>query len=438
VVAVSAVLVAVALSGILGRRLPGSSAVRSVSVQEMLLRVKPAVVLVVAEVSAEVRVDCGDGETLVNAAPFRETGSGWIVDAAGFVVTNAHVVQPAHSPPRAIMTSLSRNTAESTCLSKALERKGLARGARPDIEEELRRHILSAVAPKARVGRVESAIHVLLSDGTRYRAALEKYSAPAAGDSMSGRDLALLKIDAPDLPVFAVGAARTGVRIGDKLHIFGFPGAVANHELLSTSTKVEASVTNGTVSGFKKDVAENPVVQTDAPASWGNSGGPAVIDSGMLAGDSGTLAGVLTFVTAEPEGRTGTVQGFNFIIPADTLRDFLADTGVAMDGPSRFNDVWRPALGAFFSGNSPAAIRQLENMARLWPTQPDVQRLLGDARARPRGVPWAWIAAVLACAGVVTAVALWLRRSSRRRLAISVSDLIGLLESPTPPMLLDA
>ena len=74
-----------------------------------------------AEVSAEVRLDCGDGDTRVSTTPFRETGSGWIVAGAGFVVTNARVVQPAHSPSPAIMTSWPRKAAETTCLPKALE-----------------------------------------------------------------------------------------------------------------------------------------------------------------------------------------------------------------------------------------------------------------------------------------------------------------------------
>jgi S1-C subfamily serine protease/rhodanese-related sulfurtransferase len=430
-VAVCGVLVIAVLSGILGRRLPGSSAVHRVAVPEMLLRVKPAVVLVVAEVSAEVRLDCGEGETSVMSPPFRESGSGWIIDAAGFVVTNAHVVQPAHSPPADLLTTLPRKAAEAACLPKALALKGLAPGARPDIEEELRRRILSTVAPKARVGRTESTVHVLLSDGMRHRAELKKYSPPAAGDAMSGRDLALLKIPAGDLPVLAVGAAKRGVSIGDRLHIFGFPGAVSNHELLSESTRVEATVTNGTVSGFKKDVAEHPVIQTDAPASWGNSGGPAV-------DDSGALAGVLTFVTVASGSKTEIVQGFNFVIPADTVRDFLRDTGVTLDARSRFNDVWWPALSAFFAGDYRAAIRQLEKTAALRPDAPDVQRLLAEARTRPRGLPWTWIFAAVITAGIAFGLALWVRGSRRARLVISVPEAISLLESPTPPALLDA
>jgi rhodanese-related sulfurtransferase len=407
------------------------AATRQVSIPELLLRVKPAVVLVVAEVTGDVRVDCGDGETRVNLTPFRETGSGWIIDAAGWVLTNAHVVQIAHSRPDSLTSSLTRKAAETTCLPRALERKGLAPGARPDVEEQLRRQILTTVAPRARAGRVESALHVLLSDGTRHAAALKKYSPPAAGDAMSGRDLALLKIEAADLPVFPVGARGTPPRIGDALHIFGFPGAVSNHELLSQSTRVEASVTNGTVSGFKKDVAENPVIQTDAPASWGNSGGPAVADSGRL-------TGVLTFVTVEARDRVEIVQGFNFIIPADTVREFLADTGVAMDARSRFNDVWWPALAATFSGRRRAAIPHLEKAAELRPGQPDVQRLLSEARSRPRDWPWPWIGGATVLAAAALGVAIVLRRSRRRRLAISVSDLIGLLESETPPLLIDA
>src|SRR5437762_7505200 len=70
-------------------------------------------------------------------------------------------------------------------------------------------------------------------------------------------------------------ADSANAQIGDKLHVLGFPGVVLSHELLNASARVEASVTSGAISGFKQDVQNRPVIQTDAPAAWGNSGGPA-------------------------------------------------------------------------------------------------------------------------------------------------------------------
>ena len=66
---------------------------RTLSVQEAILRAKPAVALVVAEVAAEVRLNCGSGEIQHTPPPFRETGTGWFIDSRGFLVTNGHVVQ---------------------------------------------------------------------------------------------------------------------------------------------------------------------------------------------------------------------------------------------------------------------------------------------------------------------------------------------------------
>jgi S1-C subfamily serine protease len=37
-------------------------------------------------------LNCGSGPTLVRPPAFRETGTGWFVDSAGWVVTNGHVV----------------------------------------------------------------------------------------------------------------------------------------------------------------------------------------------------------------------------------------------------------------------------------------------------------------------------------------------------------
>jgi len=56
---------------------------KPLSVQEAPLRAKPAVVLVVAEVSSEVSLDCGAGPVKITPPVFRETGTGWFLDADG-------------------------------------------------------------------------------------------------------------------------------------------------------------------------------------------------------------------------------------------------------------------------------------------------------------------------------------------------------------------
>ncbi|MBI4560746.1 MAG: hypothetical protein HY724_01780, partial [Candidatus Rokubacteria bacterium] len=70
---------------------------QAVSVQEVVLRAKPAVALVTARVDAEVTVNCGAGPTTVKPSPFQETGTGWFIDGRGYLITNAHVVDPAHT-----------------------------------------------------------------------------------------------------------------------------------------------------------------------------------------------------------------------------------------------------------------------------------------------------------------------------------------------------
>ena len=100
---------------------------------------------------------------------------------------------------------------------------------------------------------------------------------------------------------------------------------------------MEASVTNGAISGFKQDKTGSAVIQTDAPAAWGNSGGPAV-------DDRGAVVGVLTFVSLAPGPEGSIVQGFNFIIPSQAVRDFVAGTPVRIGELGRFDPVWFAGL----------------------------------------------------------------------------------------------
>ena len=82
---------------IAGLALPGAG--HALTVQEAILRAKPAVTLITARVDAEVSLDCGQGPVIVKPAPFIETGTGWFVDGRGWLITNAHVVDPVHRLP---------------------------------------------------------------------------------------------------------------------------------------------------------------------------------------------------------------------------------------------------------------------------------------------------------------------------------------------------
>src|SRR5438132_109924 len=123
--------------------LPATSTAAEFSVQEALLRAKPAVALVVVEVGSEVLVTCGGrGEKVVRPAPFRETGTGWFVSPSGWMITNAHVVsaarlgrRPAGAPRRA------RGVRRAPARDAGGDRRARKGQARPvDLGDPLERH----------------------------------------------------------------------------------------------------------------------------------------------------------------------------------------------------------------------------------------------------------------------------------------------------------
>ena len=212
---------------------------------------------------------------------------------------------------------------------------------------------------------LEPAVWVVLQNGLRLAARIAKFSPPPTGEAMSGRDLALLRVEGADMPTLALGDSDR-LKIGDKLSVIGFAGVVMTHELLEC-------LGQGAGLGhpwrrcprFKQDRANQPIIQTDASAEAGTSGGPAVDAAGQV-------IGVMTAVT---QGEGGTVQGFNFVIPVAAVKDFLSGTTVALDETSRFNSAWQTGLSAFFAGRHSRAAPAFVEANRLLPEMPDVQRI---------------------------------------------------------------
>ncbi len=407
------------------------------TLQEIVLRTKPATVLVVAEVGSEVILNCGNGWKKISPAPFRETGTGWFIDSNGWVVTNAHVVQPAHQGPPWVVLDQAHKAVTEVCVYDELQRRGIAAGQQPDLEDQLRREAMGRALATAQV-ELKPALFILMANGFRLPAKVEKYSPPVSTERgagvLSGRDLALLYVEAAEMPAFRLAESKN-VKIGDPIHILGFPGVVLTHELLNSTAKVEASVTNGAISGFKQDVQNQAVIQTDAPAAWGNSGGPAV-------NDDGEVIGVLTFVSLAPGPQGSIVQGFNFIIPADAVREFLRGTKADLDDKSPFNEHWFAGLRKFFAADWKGALERIKAADRLQPEFPDLRRLIAEAEEKikhpsPRPFPWRWAAGALSAAGLAAVVVAAGRRARANRLRTSAADIIRRRAAGAPPVLLD-
>jgi len=419
-----------------GAWLGAPSSTAAYSVQEAILRVKPAVVLITTEVGGDVTLNCGRGPVTVSPAPYIETGTGWFVDGRGYVITNAHVVDPAHRQPPWVTHELKKKAIEQACVEPQLKARGLMRGEKPELEERIRQAAASAALANAKL-EAQPQITVMLSNGVKLKAEVQKFSPPPTVDSSgkptpdSGRDLALLRVQDGLYP--AIGLTMREVQIGDPVHILGFPGVVLAHELLNQSVTLEASATNGAVSGFKVDVINQDLIQTDAPAAHGNSGGPAITDDA-------TLVGVMQFVSLSASGAL--TQGFNFLIPARDVGKFLQGTAVTKPGDSKFNAVWAAGIEALLAQRYKAAVAKFTEANQLVPNLTDVKHSLNLAREKvknppPEPFPWALTTVGVTLVSVSVYGGMWGKRWWKNRFRVTPTQVIGFIEHGLNPVLLD-
>ena len=159
--------------------------------------------------------------------PSKSFGSGFIVSADGYILTNAHVVNQA------------------TRIRVTLKDKR------------------------------ELVAHIVGEDATT--------------------DVAVLKVDASDLPVVTIGDVER-VRVGEPVAAIGSPFGF------------EHSVTAGIVSAKSRNVDDLlvPFIQTDAAVNPGNSGGPLFNAAGEVIG-----------INSRIWTKSGGFQGLSFAIPID-------------------------------------------------------------------------------------------------------------------------
>jgi serine protease Do len=146
-------------------------------------------------------------------------------------------------------------------------------------------------------------------------------------------DIALLKIDASNLPAITVGNSSR-LQVGDAVLAIGNPYGVGQ-----TVTMGIVSATGRSDLGIEE---YEDFIQTDAPINPGNSGG-------ALVNDRGELIGINTAILAQESGGN---QGIGFAVPVNLARQ-------VMDQIETHGHVTRAYLGVNIQEVTPAVAKAL-------------------------------------------------------------------------------
>ncbi|HWF98365.1 MAG TPA: trypsin-like peptidase domain-containing protein [Steroidobacteraceae bacterium] len=175
----------------------------------------------------------------------------------------------------------------------------------PRYEKRYERSLGSGVIVDAS-GHIVTNYHVIANAGEiRVQLADGRIAQPQVVGADPDTDLAVLKVNLPNLPVITFGNSDD-LRVGDIVLAIGDP--------LGLSQTVTHGIVSATARGHLGITTFEDFIQTDAPINFGNSGG-ALVDS------SGALIGINTAIVAKSLG----VEGIGFAIPVDMVRGVLHD-----------------------------------------------------------------------------------------------------------------
>jgi S1-C subfamily serine protease len=254
-------------------------------------------------------------EAARNATVFIKTGwgigSGFIVDDACHVITNRHVVETdgasvankfVQDPETQVRIANTRQELQASIYREQQLRRTLTRLPGTNVEQlKLDQHIKDMQAELADLpGRLSRAITdrvegagrsgftVTLVDGTEFTS--------LHAQTADNHDLAMFTLPANNCP-YVVAGRSAGLALGERLYTIGNPSGLAY------------TVTSGVFSGARSN-GQQIMLQTDAPISPGNSGGPLITESGRV-------VGINTLVLRG-------VQGIGFAIPIEAVyEEFL-------------------------------------------------------------------------------------------------------------------
>jgi S1-C subfamily serine protease len=372
-----------------------------------------AVRAIIKEISAHPNAFLQKG----NAVPVNDElvyqGSGWNVTPNGYIITNAHVATVSQDDAvrgfvqETLQPAVNGLTKSFNSQIASLSFGGTALAVPDDQQAVVQQLVKDFISNTADVGNITTTVYV--GGGPTLSLNLTKKGQVArvvdSGQVFPGEDVAILKIEANNLPTVPLGD-DSALQVGDNVYAVGYPGdATFDPSNVSEDVTAQSTMTTGTVSNrLQSSKANYQYIENTAATNHGSSGGP-------LVNSQGQVVGIVTASDNSTESANGVNGGKLFYaVPASVIRQFLQKDNV-LPAASPDQATFNQALQLMAQSHYQAALKDLRQDQIDGYNTPYLQQALDRANAavaagKDKPVPGSGSGPLLIAAVAAAAVAL--------------------------------